>query len=135
MAHIPPQDRASDPAFRPGGEGEGRAAAMAAWALYILSIPSANVLVIVGLIVAYAARDSASGLARAHLDAQITLFWSVFWWTIGLWVLVAISGLASMILIGIPFVFLFLFLLFVLHLWFTVKSIFGLLALLGERAP
>ena len=121
------------PQFRPGHESEGKAAAMVAWALYILSIPSANILVLVGLVVAYAARGQAVGVARAHMDAQIQLFWSVFWWTIALWILIAISLLASAILVGLPFLLLFWALWFLLSVWFTVKSVLGLLALLGDR--
>ncbi|HEX8470873.1 MAG TPA: hypothetical protein VF633_07165 [Brevundimonas sp.] len=123
------------PRLESGHTSEGKPAAIIAWALFILSIPSANLLVIIGLIVAYAGRGSATGLARQHIDAQIALFWSVFWWTIGLWVIVAISSLLSTILIGIPFLLLALLLLFVLHVWFTVKAILGLLNLLGDRAP
>lgn len=123
------------PRFQPGHESEGKTAALVAWALYILSIPSANILVLVGLVVAYAARGSATGLARAHMDAQIALFWSVFWWTIALWVLILISGVLSVVLVGIPFLLLFLLLWFLLSVWFTVKSVLGLLALAGDRAP
>ena len=123
------------PRFQSGHDSEGKAAALVAWALYILSIPSANILVLVGLVVAYAARGQAVGVARAHMDAQIQLFWSVFWWTVALWVLIAISGALSIILIGIPFLLLFLLLWFLLSVWFTVKSVLGLLALLNDRAP
>lgn len=112
---------------------EGKIGAIAAWALYILSIPSANILVLVGLVVAYVNRGSATGVAAQHVEAQIQLFWSVFWWTIGLWILVAISALASAVLIGIPFLLLFLLLLFLISVWFTVKSVFGLLALLNDK--
>ena len=122
----------AQPPLQRGHESEGKAAAMIAWALYILSIPSVNTLVLVGLVVAYAARGSATGLARAHIDAQIALFWSVFWWTVGLWILVGVSFVS---IIGIPLGYVFLLLLFVLSIWFTVKSIFGLLALAGGRAP
>lgn len=132
MSDASPGDR---PSFPSGGVGEGKIAAMVAWALYILSIPSANLLVIVGVVVAYAMRGSATGLPRAHIDAQIALFWSVFWWTVGLWIVVVVSALLSTILIGIPFLLLALAALFVLHIWFTVKSIIGLLHLIGDRAP
>lgn len=121
------------PRLEAGHASEGKPAALIAWALYILSIPSVNVLVIVGLIVAYAARASATGLARQHLDAQIMLFWSVFWWTIALWVLIAISAVASIVLIGIPFLLLFWLLWFLLSVWFTVKSVLGLIALLQDK--
>lgn len=115
------------------GASQGKVAALAAWVLFILSIPSANVLVLVGLVVSYVARGSSSGVARQHIEAQIRLFWSVFWWTIVAWIGMAISGLASLILIGIPFFFLFLLMWFLLSVWFTVKSVLGLLALLAAR--
>ena len=111
----------------------GKPAALIAWGLYILSIPSANILVLVGLLVAYAARGSATGLARQHLNAQIKLFWSVFWWTIALWILIALSIVASTILIGIPFLLLFWGLWFLLSVWFTIKSVLGLINLLQDR--
>jgi len=114
-------------------DSAGKPAALIGWGLYILSIPSANVLVLIGLIVAYASRGSATGVARQHMDAQIKLFWSVFWWTIGLWVLIILSAFASVFLIGLPFLFLFWGLWFLLHVWFTVKSILGLVRLLDDR--
>ena len=125
----------AQPRLDSGHESEGKPAAIIAWALYILSIPSANLLVIVGLIVAYAGRGTATGLARQHIEAQIVLFWSVFWWTLGLWIVVAISALLSTILIGIPFLLLALLLLFVLHIWFTVKAVLGLINLMSDKAP
>ena len=125
----------SQPRLDTGHESEGKPAAIIAWALYILSIPSANLLVIVGLIVAYAGRGSATGLPRQHIEAQIALFWSVFWWTLGLWIVVGISAVLSTVLIGIPFLLLALLLLFVLHVWFTIKSILSLVNLLSDKAP
>lgn len=120
----------TQPRYDTSHEAVGKPAAAVAWLLYILSIPSANLLVIVGLLVAYAARGGATGIPRQHMDEQIRFFWSVFWWTIGLWILVAVSFLS---IIGFLFGFLFLALLFVLHLYFTVKSVIGLLNLLQDR--
>lgn len=111
---------------------EGKPAALIAWGLYILSIPSANILVLVGLIVAYAGRSSAGGLARVHIDEQIRLFWSVVWWTVGLWVLTIISFITVIL---IPVGLLCLLGLFILHLWFTIKSILGLVNLMSDRNP
>ena len=123
----------SEPNFRAGQEAEGKVPALLAWALFILSIPSANVLVLVGLIVAYAARGSAVGVPRQHIDAQIRLFWSVFWWTIAAWVGIAVSVVASMVLVGIPFLLLFLLIWFLLSVWFTVKSVLGVINLLQDK--
>lgn len=116
-------------------ESEGKPAALIAWGLYILSIPSANLLVLVGLVVAYAARGSATGLARAHIEAQIALFWSVFWWTIGFWLVIAIS--IPLAVAGVGFVTggLAFLALFVLHVWFTVKAVLGLVNLISDKAP
>lgn len=133
MSYIPPEDR--DARSSASLDSQGRLPALIAWALYILSIPSANLLVLVGLVVAYASRDGSTGVARQHLDAQIGLFWSVFWWTVGTWIAIAISALLSVVLIGIPFFFAFLLLWFLISVWFTVKSVLGLINLLSDRAP
>ena len=101
--------------------------------MFILSIPSANVLVLVGLVVTYVTRGTAAGVARQHTDAQIRLFWSVFWWTIAAWVGIFVSALASVVLIGIPFLLLFLLIWFLLSVWFTVKSVLGLINLLQNK--
>jgi len=134
MSDLPPEDR-GQPRFAAGHASEGKGPAMIAWGLYILSIPSANLLVLVGLVVAYASRGTATGIAREHLDAQIRLFWSVFIWTVLCWIAIVISMVASVIVIGIPFLILFGILWFLITVWFTVKSIFGLINLLGDRAP
>jgi uncharacterized membrane protein len=131
MSYVPPEQRN----LPQGGSDDGKVAALAAWTLFILSIPSANLLVLVGLVVAYAARRPATGLPRQHLDAQIRLFWSVFWWTIACWIALAVSVVMSLVLIGIPFLILFGVLWFLISVWFTVKSVFGLINLLGDRAP
>ena len=125
----------AQPRLEPGHASEGKAPAIIAWALYILSIPSANLLVIVGLIVAYAARKSSTGVARAHLDEQIRLFWSVFWWTVALWIGIAISIPLAVLIIGIFTGAICALALLLLHIWFTVKSVIGLIALVGDRAP
>ena len=126
---------APQPRLGEGHPSQGKPAALIAWALYILSIPSANLLVIVGLIVAYAARKSSTGVARAHLDEQIRLFWSVFWWTVALWIGIAISIPLAVIIVGIFTGAICALALLLLHIWFTVKSVIGLIALVGDRAP
>lgn len=133
-------DAGREPTFGAGHESDGKPAALIAWGLYILSLPSANLLVIVGLIVAYSGRSGATGLARAHIDAQIGLFWSVFWWTILLWVGIIICGVSFFAapVTGVVVVPLALILglgLFLLTVWFTIKSIVGLLHLFDDKAP
>ena len=108
----------------------GRPAAAVVWLLYILSIPSAGVLAIVGLIVAYVSRGSAHGWVRSHFDQQIRIFWQSFWWHVIPWVVV---GLLSLVLIGLLLLWVPLLISFVLLIWFTVKSVLGLVALLNSR--
>ena len=109
---------------------EGRPAAAVVWLLYILSIPSAGVLAIVGLIVAYVSRGSAHGWVRSHFDQQIRIFWQSFWWHVIPWVVV---GLLSLVLIGLLLLWVPFLISFVLLIWFTVKSVLGLVALLNSR--
>ena len=123
----------NEPNFIAGQPSEGKVGALIAWALFILSIPSANVLVLIGLVVSYVTRGTATGVARQHIEAQIRLFWSVFWWTIAAWVGIFVSALASLVLIGIPFLLLFLLVWFLLSVWFTIKSVIGLLNLLNDK--
>ena len=132
--------KTGEPRFATGHESEGKPAALIAWGLYILSLPSANLLVIVGLIVAYAGRGGSDGLSRAHIDAQIGLFWSVFWWTILLWIGIGVCTVSffaapALGLILIPVGLLLGLGLLLLTVWFTIKSIIGLINLLGDRAP
>ena len=132
--------KGEEPRFATGHESEGKPAALIAWGLYILSLPSANLLVIVGLIVAYAGRGGSDGLSRAHIDAQIGLFWSVFWWTILLWIGIGVCTVAffaapAMGVVLIPLGLLLGLGLLFLTVWFTIKSIIGLINLLGDRAP
>jgi uncharacterized membrane protein len=139
MTEPTPETR-DGPRFSPGHESEGKPAALIAWGLYILSLPSANLLVIVGLIVAYAGRGGADGVSRAHIEAQIGLFWSVFWWTILLWVAIAICVIASlsapaMGLFLVPLALILGLCLLLLTVWFTIKSILGLINLLGGKTP
>lgn len=123
----------TQPNFTSGQEPEGKVGALIAWALFLLSIPSANVLVLVGLVVSYVTRNTAVGVARQHIEAQIALFWSVFWWTVAAWVAIIVSAIASVVLVGIPFLILSLLIWFLISVWFTVKSALGLINLLQNK--
>ncbi|MEZ5971711.1 MAG: hypothetical protein R3C31_07910 [Hyphomonadaceae bacterium] len=112
----------------------GRTSAFLVYALYLLSIPSAAVFALFGIIVALAARDGAGPLAHSHLEYQVRIWFQAFWWTIGFGIL-AILGVATSWL-GVGLILLAIAGIggFVLYLWFTVVSLFGLLALLDNRA-
>lgn len=111
----------------------GRGSAFAVYVLYLLSIPSAAVFALVGVIVALAARDGAGPLARSHLDEQIRVWFTAFWWAVGIAVITLIGWILSVVLIGIPILLIAGLLSLILLIWFTVVSFFGLLKLLDGR--
>ncbi len=111
---------------------EGRPAAAVVWLLYILSIPSAGTLAIVGLIVGYVARGSARGWVRTHFDQQIRIFWQSFWWHILPWVIAAIVAVVFGP-VGLLALLLPLLVNLILLIWFTVVSVFGLIALVQAK--
>jgi len=112
----------------------GRLSAIIAYALYLLSIPSAGIFALIGVIVAYVGRDGAGPLARAHLDNGIKIWWVAFWWGLGCAVAALIGFLLAFILIGFPIMWIAAIAAFIVMVWFTIKSLFGLLALLDNRA-
>lgn len=111
----------------------GRSAAFLTYCLYLLSIPSAGVFALIGVIVAYVGRGEAQGAARTHIEDQIRMWWTAFWWTVAIWIIGAIGMILTIVIIGIPILMLAAFASFILLVWFTVKSFFGLLALLDGR--
>jgi len=111
----------------------GRLSAMIVYALYLLSIPSAAIFALIGVIVALAARDGAGPLARSHLDDQIRIWFVAFWWAIGIAILGVIGAILSIVLIGFPILWIAGILGFLVMVWFTIKSFLGLMALLDDR--
>lgn len=115
--------------------GEGKPAALAAWILYALAPLTGGLSAVVGVIVAFTQKDRASGLARAHFEAQIPLFWSALIWTVLFTVAWWISLALTTVFIGIPLIFLFWAAMLLLGVWFSVRSVLGAMALSGDRAP
>ena len=114
-------------------EGAGRVAALAVWALYLLSIRSSGLLALLGVIVAYVARDGASSWARTHFDAQIALWWTAALWAVGLAVAGFIALALTLVLIGFPLLWLVWLIGALVAIWFTVRSAIGLYRLLNRQ--
>ncbi len=112
----------------------GRGAAFAVYALYLLSIPSAAVFALIGVIIAYLSRGEAAPFARSHLDHQIRIWWTAFWWSVGAAILMGIGWILAFVLIGFPIIWLAALVGLIIFVWFTVISLLGLLALLDGRA-
>ncbi len=122
---VPPSPAYNEP---------GRATAFIVYLLYLLSIPSFAIFALIGVIIALMGRSGASPLALSHLNDQVRIWFVAFWWAVGLaiaWVIGAVLvfafglGLLVWWLIGI--------IALVVMLWFTIKSVLGLVALLDER--
>lgn len=113
----------------------GRSTALIVYVLYLLSIPSAAVFALIGFIIALLGRDGAGPLARAHLDDQVRIWWIAFWWGAALLVMCGIGILLTVILIGIPILWLAGLIALIVMIWFTVKGLLGLLKLLDMRPP
>ncbi|MET0182452.1 MAG: hypothetical protein ABW199_06165 [Caulobacterales bacterium] len=113
----------------------GRGAAFVVYALFLLSIPSAALFAVVGVIIAYVARDGAAPNALAHLNDQIRIFWVWAIWTLAIIVASAIAYVLTFVLIGFPILWLLAAAGFVLLVWLTVKSVFGILRLIEQRTP
>jgi uncharacterized membrane protein len=119
--------------LNPAQTEAGRGSALVVYGLYLLSIPSFAIFALVGVILAYAARDGAGPLARSHLDDQIRVWWVAFWWAVAVAILGAFGLLLTIVLIGFPLMWLAGLIGFVFFIWFTVKALLGLLALLDGR--
>jgi uncharacterized membrane protein len=106
---------------------------MIVYVFYLLSIPSFALFALVGVIVALAGRDGAGPLARSHLDDQVRVWFTAFWWAIGIALITLVGWLLTVVLVGFPILLIAGLLSLILLIWFTVKSLFGLLALLDGR--
>lgn len=117
----------------PSSEYRGRGAAFAVYVLYLLSIPSAGVFALIGVILALVAREGADAIATSHLNNQARIWWIAFWWAIGLALAALIGWLLTVVLIGFAVLWLIGIVGFLVAAWFTIKSILGLLKLMDNR--
>ena len=114
-----------------GHADEGKVAAVIVYLLYLAGVFSAHTISPVGVIVAYVTRGSASPWVRSHLDQQIKMFWTVFWWIAGL----AIVGTLLLVVLGLGLLFWLAIVPvgIILTIWFGVKSVIGLLQLANGK--
>jgi uncharacterized membrane protein len=117
------------------GPEPGRSAAFIVYVLYLLSIPSFAVFALVGVIVALVSREGSGPLARAHLNDQVAFWFTAFWWAIGIVVATLAGWILTVILVGFPILMLAWIAALIVGIWFTVKSLLGLLKLLDNRPP
>jgi uncharacterized membrane protein len=101
--------------------------------LYLLSIPSFALFALLGVVWAMMARDGAGPLARSHLADQIRILFVAFWWGVTLLIAGAIGWLLTLVLVGFPILWIVGVVGLIVMIWFTIKSLLGLLALLDGR--
>jgi uncharacterized membrane protein len=116
-------------------ETEDRTMPAVVYGLYLLGLVN-GFTILVGLIIAHINRDKAGPRMRAHYTFLIRTFWIGLGIFLALGVLIGISAILSLLLIGIPFLLLFLFLWGAVGVWFAVRCIVGLVYLSqGEAYP
>ena len=115
---------------------EERLLPIVVYGLYILGIASFGGSILIGLIVAYANLADAGPKNFSHYRFAIRSFWlSAAWFLIG-GALIVFGIPFSLVLIGIPFVWLGGTIISVIWLWFTVRAVAGLIYVAkGEAYP
>lgn len=106
------------------------------YGLYLVSVPSAFLSLILGLIVAYVARGNAGPAMETHYTFQIESFWKSIWWRV-IAIILFVLGLAlAIVLVGVPMMVAGAFIWMVVEIWFVVRCIVGLVYLFrGEAYP
>ena len=112
---------------------EDRVLPAVVYGLYLLG-PVNGLTILVGLVVAYINLDKAGPRMRTHYDFQIRTFWIGLAIFLSLGLLIGISAILSLVLIGIPFLMLFLFLWGAVGVWFAVRCIVGLVYISQDQA-
>jgi uncharacterized membrane protein len=106
------------------------------YALYICGIASFGGSILIGLIVAYANLADAGPRNFSHYRFAIRSFWlSIAWFLIG-GLLIGFGGPLSLVLIGLPFLWLGWTIWGVIGIWFAVRAVAGVIYLAkGEAYP
>lgn len=103
------------------------------YGLYVFSIPSAWIAVLVGLVLAYANREHAGPRMASHYQFLIQTFWKSIWWAVIGVVLCVGGGIFTVVLIGIPFLIAGILILTAVHIWFYVRLAVGVIYLAQDR--
>jgi uncharacterized membrane protein len=113
---------------------EDRALPGIVYGLYLLGAVTGGVTLFIGLIVAYANLADAAPRAFSHYRFAIRTFWlSIAWFIIG-GSLVLFGGPLSLVLIGLPFLWLGLFICGAVGLWFMIRAGVGLFYIVRGQA-
>ena len=113
---------------------EDRVLPTIAYSLYLLGFLTGGTTMIIGLIVAYANLADAGPKAFSHYRFLIRTFWLAIAWFIIAGGLVLFGAPLSLVLIGLPFLWLGWFIGGAVGVWYLVRCCVGLVHLGREQA-
>ena len=114
------------------GGAEDRTMPAVVYALYLLGIVN-GLTVLIGLILAYANRGGAGALARSHYTFLIRTCWLWLAWALIGGLLILVGAPLSLILVGLPIFGLGWLILGLIHLWFAMRAIVGVIHLARDE--
>ncbi|CAN7404271.1 hypothetical protein LJR225_002571 [Phenylobacterium sp. LjRoot225] len=119
-------DRLSD------GRVEDRTMPAVVYALYLLGIVN-GLTVLLGLFLAYVNRSQASPSARTHYTFLIRTCWLWLAWAVIGGLLILVGAPLSLILVGLPFFLLGCLIIGLVHVWFAMRAIIGVIYLARDE--
>lgn len=113
---------------------EDRVLPAVVYGLYVFSIPSAWLLVLVGLVLAYANREHAGPRMASHYQFLIQTFWKSIWWAVIGVVLIAV-GLPMIAYFGVGILMIIAggLILTAVHIWFYIRLAVGVIYLAQDQ--
>ena len=106
---------------------ESMTAPLLVYAAYLLSVPSAGLFALVGVIIAYIKKDEAGPAAYSHYVFQIRTFWlSLLFIPLGI-LLIIVGVPLSFVLVGIPVLIVGGLMAGGVTIWFVVRCVVGLI--------
>ena len=114
------------------GAVEDRTMPAVAYALYLIGIVN-GFTVLIGLILAYLNRGQAGARMRTHYTFLIRTCWLWLVWALIGAALIFWGGLFSLILVGLPFFALGWLILGLVHIWFALRAIVGVIYLARDE--
>jgi Predicted membrane protein len=115
------------------GVAEDRTMPAVTYALYFLTYAT-GITVIIGLILAYVQRDRAGARMRTHYTFLIRTFWIGIAWGLLAALLFAVGIPLSVVLIGLPLVFVAWAIWSLIAVWFAVRLVVGVIYLARDEA-
>lgn len=117
---------------------EDRVLPAVVYGLYVFGAASALITLIIGLVVAYANRNTAGPRMATHYEFLIQTFWKTIWWfLIGCaLIIVGLVLTVTVVLspIGVPAMVIGGIILAVVGIWFYVRCVIGAVYLIQDQA-